>query len=261
MEKEIRCAKASDIEEIRKLWAECFPKDTEYAHFFFDRVFKLSCARVCTVDGTVAGMLHSFPYDFATPDGILHAKYIYGVGTAKQYRGLGIAGELLQEEARDCDFTVIIPQSESLFKFYEKNGFTELFTVTKITTAPGEEKKLVRAGKNRITELNAMYENMCRGGIYPVRTPERWETLIAEHEFLGGGISLFDGGYCVHYKKGDRQGISELCATTGSSPFGYECEAIVPGNDMPIGAARLISERAREIFAKGYNRYLNLMHN
>lgn len=261
MEKEIRCAKASDIEEMRKLWAECFPNDTEYAHFFFDRVFKLSCARVCTVDGAVAGMLHSFPYDFATPDGILHAKYIYGVGTAKRYRGLGIAGELLQEEARDCDFTVIIPQSESLFKFYEKNGFTELFTVARITTAYGEKKELVRAGKGDVAAINAMYEKMCRGGIYPVRTPERWKTLIAEHEFLGGGISLFDGGYCVHYKNGDMQGISELCAAAGSSPFGYECEAIIPGGDVPIGAARLISERAREIFAKGYNRYLNLMHN
>lgn len=261
MEKEIRCARASDIEAIRGLWAECFPDDTEYARFFFDRVFKLSCAHVCTVDGTVAGMLHSFPYDFATPDGILHAKYIYGVGTAKRYRGLGIAGELLQEEARDCDFTVIIPQSESLFKFYEKNGFTELFTVARIAVASGEAKKLVRAGKGDITALNAMYEKMCRGGIYPVRTPERWETLIAEHEFLGGGISLFDGGYCVHYKNESRQGISELCAAGGNSPFGYECKAIIPGDDAPIGAARLISERAREIFAKGYSRYLNLMHN
>ncbi len=261
MEKKIRCAYASDIEAIRGLWAECFPDDTEYSRFFFDRVFKLSCARVCTVDGTVAGMLHSFPYDFATPDGILHAKYIYGVGTAKRYRGLGIAGELLQAEARDCDFTVIIPQSESLFKFYEKNGFCELFTVARIETVRGEEKTLSRAGKGDITALNAMYEKMCRGGIYPVRTPERWETLIAEHEFLGGGISLFDGGYCVHYKSGNLQEISELCAATGSSPFGYECKAIVPGDDTPIGAARLISERAREIFAKGYNRYLNLMHN
>ena len=123
MEKKIRCAVASDIEVIRELWSECFPDDTEYARFFYDRVFKLSCARVCTVDGIVAGMLHSFPYDFATPDGILHARYIYGVGTAKKYRGLGIAGDLLQAEAKDCDFTVIIPQSAGLFSFYEKNGF------------------------------------------------------------------------------------------------------------------------------------------
>ena len=261
MEKEIRCAVASDIEAIRGLWAECFPNDTEYARFFFDRVFKLSCARVCTVDGVVAGMLHSFPYDFATPDGILHARYIYGVGTTKRYRGLGIAGDLLQEEARDCDFTVIIPQSESLFKFYEKNGFTELFTVERITAVCSGEKILAKAGKGNITALNAMYEKMCRGGIYPVRTPEKWETLIAEHEFLGGGISLFDGGYCVHYKNGNQMGISELCSVGGSSPFGYECEAILPGGDTPIGVARIISERAREIFAKGYNRYLNLMHN
>lgn len=261
MEKKIRCAVASDIEAIRGLWAECFPEDKEYANFFFDRVFKLSCARVCTVDGIVAGMLHSFPYDFSTPDGILHAKYIYGVGTAKAYRGLGIAGALLDAEARECDFVVIIPQSESLFKFYEKNGFTELFTVERTTAVCGGEKALIRAGKNDITTLNAMYEKMCRGGIYPVRTLERWETLIAEHEFLGGGISLFDGGYCVHYKNGNFQEISELCEVAASSPFGYECRATFPGGNTPIGAARLISERAYEIFAKGYNRYLNLMHN
>ncbi|MBQ8004543.1 MAG: GNAT family N-acetyltransferase [Oscillospiraceae bacterium] len=261
MEKEIRCACAADIEPLKRLWAECFPKDTEYSRFFFERVFRLRCARVCTLDGEVAAMLHSFPYDFATPDAVLHAKYIYGVGTAKKYRGLGIAGELLENEANDCDFTVIIPQSESLFDFYKKHGFCELFKISRIQAAPGEEKTLVPAGRDDIQSLNTMYEKMCRGSIYPIRTPDKWETLIAEHEFLGGGISLFDGGYCVHYKNGEHMEISELCFPSGTSPFGYECVACCPGDETPIGAARLISERAREIFAKGYNRYLNLMHN
>ncbi len=246
---------------MKRLWAECFPNDTEYARFFFDRVFRLRCARVCEVDGEVAAMLHSFPYDFATPDTVLHAKYIYGVGTARHMRGLGLAGELLENEADGCDFTVIIPQSKSLFDFYKKHGFTELFSVRRMMAAQGEEETLTRAGKDDIQALNAMYEKMCRGGIYPIRTPERWETLLAEHEFLGGGISFFDGGYCVHYKNGERQAISELCSAVGISPFGYECEALTPGGDTPIGAARLISERAHEIFSKGYNRYLNLMHN
>ena len=120
MEKIIRTAKECEIEAMKKLWIECFPKDVEYSGFFFSRIFNLSSARVCVIDDSVVAMLHSFPYDFVTPDGVLSGKYIYGVGTKTEFRSQGLAGELLANEAKDCDFTVIIPQSESLFDFYEK---------------------------------------------------------------------------------------------------------------------------------------------
>lgn len=261
MEKIIRCATKNDIAAMRALWIECFPDDAQYSEFFFRRIFRLECARVCEIEGEVVAMLHSFPYDFSTPEGILHAKYIYGVGTSKKHRGLGIAGELLQYEASGCDFTVIIPQSGSLFDFYKKHGYTELFKVSKIVAKPTEDRKAVRAGKDDIKKLDAMYEEMCRGFIHPVRSGERWETIIAEFEFLGGGISLFDGGYCVHYEYNGKTEISELCPPNAQSPFGEECAAVTVGDDIRLGAAKLISDRAKTVFAKDYGRFLNLMHN
>ena len=112
-----------------------------------------------------------------------------------------------------------------------------------------------------IAKINEIYENSCRGFIHPLRTRERWETIMAEFEFLGGGIFLFDGGYCVAYKNGDRLEMSELCPLSGGSPFRYDSVALGVGGNVPIGAARLISERAKEIFGKAYGRYMNLMHN
>lgn len=250
-----------DIDAMKALWEECFPNDIEYAAFFFEWVFKLSCARVAEIDGEIAAMLHSFPYDFNTPEGKLCAKYIYGVGTAKKFRGRGLAGELLQFEASSCDFTVIIPQSESLFDFYKRYGYTEIFKVSKVLAKPLGKMPLKRAGKEDIAKLNEMYESMCDGCIHPIRSSERWETIIAEFEFLHGGISLFDGGYCVHYEHNGKQEISELCPQYVSSPFGEECTATTVGEDVRLGAARLISHKAKKIFAKGYRKYLNLMHN
>ena len=60
MEK-IRNAKIEDIESLKVLWIECFPNDIEYSKFFFEKIFRLSSARVCEVNGAVVGMLHSFP--------------------------------------------------------------------------------------------------------------------------------------------------------------------------------------------------------
>lgn len=261
MEKIIRCASVRDIDAMKALWAECFPNDIEYAAFFFERIFKLECARVAEANGEIAAMLHSFPYCFNTPEGELSAKYIYGVGTAKKFRSLGLAGELLQAEASSCDFTVIIPQSESLFDFYKRHGYTEIFKVAKAVAKPLGKVPLKRAGKEDTAKLNAMYESMCEGSIHPIRSYERWETIMAEFEFLGGGISLFDGGYCVHYEYNGKQEISELCPPHAASPFGEECSATTLGEDVRLGAARLISDRAKKIFTKGYGRYLNLMHN
>lgn len=260
MEKIIRNANESDTAALKKLWAECFPKDLEYSEFFFDKVFRTECAKICEIDGELAAMLHSFPYDFMTPSGVLHAKYIYGVGTAVKFRGKGLASELLDGEAHGCDFTVIIPQSESLFEFYERNSFTELFYVER-KLATGKVCEFKNAGYDDIETLNAMYEDMCKGRIHPIRSHTRWETIISEFEFLGGGIAIFDGGYCAYYENNGKYEISEVCPPSGKAPFGYSCSAVTVGDGARIGAARLISERAKEYFATACGRYMNLMHN
>lgn len=266
MEEIIRHAKEDDIQSLKELWIECFPNDAEYSKFFFERIFKLSCARVAEIGGEVVAMLHSFPYDFATPEGKLCAKYIYGVGTATEYRGQGLAGKLLQYEANFCDFIVIIPQSESLFDFYKKYGYTEIFEVSKVVATPIDSVRLTRADVKDTDKLNTMYEKMCEGCIHPIRSEERWRTIMAEFEFLGGGISLFDGGYCVHYNYNGKTEICELCspkipAEALAGAFGNECVITARGDGVRLGAAKIISDRAKAVFRKGYGRYLNLMHN
>lgn len=266
MEEIIRHAKKDDIERLKELWVECFPNDVEYSKFFFERIFKLDCARVVEAGGEVVAMLHSFPYDFSTPDGKLCAKYIYGVGTSKKYRGRGLAGKLLQYEASSCDFIAIIPQSESLFDFYKKHGYTEIFEVSKNVVHPGRTVSLKRACEQNIDKLNAMYEKLCDGCIHPIRSRERWRTIMAEFEFLGGGISLFDGGYCVHYEYNGKTEICEfysqdVSAEALAGAFGKECVITARGEGVKLGAVKIISEHAEKAFRKGYGRYLNLMHN
>lgn len=266
MEEIIRHAKEDDIQSLRDLWIECFPNDVEYSKFFFERIFRLDFARVAEIDGEVVAMLHSFPYDFATPEGVFSAKYIYGVGTASKYRGRGLAGKLLQYEANSCDFIAIIPQSESLFDFYKKHGYTEIFEVSKKLAKPAGAIQLTSACEQDIEKLNAMYEKLCKGCIHPIRSYERWRTIMAEFEFLGGGISLFDGGYCVNYEYNGKTEICELYSEDVSAEmlagaFGKECVITARGEGVKLGAVKIISERAEKVLRKGYGRYLNLMHN
>ncbi len=266
MEEIIRHAKEDDIQSLKELWVECFPNDVEYSKFFFERIFKLNFARVVEADGKVVAMLHSFPYNFATPEGELSAKYIYGVGTSSEYRGRGLAGKLLQYEANSCDFIAIIPQSESLFDFYKKYGYTEIFEVSKSVAKPDGVIHLTRACEQDIEKLDAMYEKLCEGCIHPIRSEERWKTIMAEFEFLGGGISLFDGGYCVHYEYNEKTEICEMYSPEISAEvlvgaFGHECVVTSRGGGIKLGAVKIISERAKKVFQRGYGRYLNLMHN
>lgn len=265
MEK-IRNAKIEDIESLKKLWTECFPKDIEYSKFFFEKIFRLECARVCEVEGEVAAMLHSFPRTVCAGKESLSAKYIYGVGTSKAFRGHGIAGRLLESEAKECDVLLLIPQSESLFEFYKRYGFTHLAHVDMSVVTPSGSTELRRATEADIPYLNEVYERELSGFLHTERDEKTWKLLLSEFEFLGGGFYIFRGGYCAQYKNGEKIEIVEFfsdvakeCEIAGA--FGEECVVTTTGEASPLAVLKPVSDRGYETLLKYRKRYINLMHN
>ena len=266
MEEIIRKAQKSDVPALEKLWSECFPDDKEYAGFFFENIFKLPSARVCEVDGEVVAMIHVFPRTIKTPEGEMSAKYIYGVGTTKPFRGRQIAGRMLEAEAKDCDVLLLIPQSESLFAFYEKYGFDVLAKVKKEEIAPDGKAEIRRAGKADIPYLNEVYERALGEAVFATRNEDTWRLLMAEHEFFGGGFLVFHGGYCAYYEHDGKPYIAEFFSDAVTSSevagaFGKKCTVITSGGETPLAVMRPVSEAGKEALSKYGERYINLMHN
>lgn len=266
MEEIIRKAEEKDVPVLKALWNECFPEDTEYADFFFENIFRLPSARVCVINGEVCAMIHVFPRKVKTPEGVLDAKYIYGVGTTKASRGRGIAGRMLSSEACDCDVLLLIPQSESLFAFYEKCGFCELAKVKKEVVSPCGGIEMKDATQEDIPFLNEVYEASLQGAAYAERDCATWKLLMSEYEFFGGGFKVFRGGYCAYYEQEGKLFVAEFFsdgvkASLVAGGFGRECTVITSGGKTPLAVMRPVSERAGEILEKTENRYINLMHN
>ncbi|MBR5542660.1 MAG: GNAT family N-acetyltransferase [Oscillospiraceae bacterium] len=262
----IRRALSSDIERLRTLWDECFPDDTAYADFFFENIFKLNSAVVFEKNGEVCGMIHVFPRIIATPQGEMSAKYIYGVGTDKKYRGLGIAGKLLESEAKDCDMLVLIPANEGLFEFYKKYGFEEICEVGKFIAKPLGTVDVRRAEYRDIPFINEVYQKCCHGGVFAKRDEATWKLLFSEYEFFGGGFLVFPGGYCAHYEHEGKLFISEFFsedapASSVAGALGREVEVTTRGCGKKLSVVRPISDKAEKMLSETVDRYINLMHN
>ena len=262
----IRKATEKDVHGLKLLWNQCFPNDITYAEFFFDKIFRISSARVCERDGALAGMLHSFSRTLVCGNEKLSAKYIYGVGTAKKFRGNGIAGRMLDYEASNCDVLLLIPQSESLFGFYKKYGFSYLAKIEVLNALPKGAIDLHRATEKDIPYLNSVYEKHLENTIHAERDFEAWKLLLSEYEFLGGGFFVFDGGYCAQYDCGQKCELSEFFSDKTdfekiAGAFGKECIIKTKGNSIPIAVMKPVTESGALKLSQNSERYINLMHN
>lgn len=262
MEEIIRKSKKEDISTIKNLWHECFPDDTDYANFFFENIFKEECAVLFESGGEILGMIHVFPRVINTPRGQLSAKYIYGVGTKKSARGRGVAGRLMDSEAKETDILVLIPANEGLFEFYKKKGFSEICEVRKETLSLFGKTPVRKATEDDIPYMNEVYEKVLSESLYAERDFATWKLLMSEYASFGGGFSVFSGGYCAHYEKEGELIISEAFGENIEDVnFGREATYTTLGCGSKIAVIRPITERACEILSETPKRYINLMHN
>ncbi len=278
----VRHGEENDFEELRELWAICFPEAPEFNIFFFERMYNYSAVRLISCSGKIAAALYVFPYSFAK-DGKdeLKGYYIYGVGTRPEMRGRGLAGILLNEtlkEARECgmDLCMLVPQNEGLFAFYEKFGFSPAFGMhEKIYRASGSlEKNVRKACAADIESISSIYEAYFEDKLHVKRTYEEWKLLIEEFEFSGGGIYLLEecgklvcfGTYAEENGKAtvreiaaeDDKYAEALLEGIAREEDKSDINIFMPCGEVCCGSVYPLSRAAGEFDFK--NAYMNLMH-
>lgn len=105
----------------KELWQTCFGDEEQFIDSFLIRYYSRRRMLSIERDGRMAAMLHLLPFESE----LGRTTYIYGVATSPEYRGRGLATELMREAMRlagergdDALFLIPTPGEEWLRDFY-----------------------------------------------------------------------------------------------------------------------------------------------
>lgn len=161
----IRFFDEKDRNTIVCLWKEAFGDSEESIAEFLELFSKYML--VLSEGNEVVSMLTLFPVKLGGEKG----RYVYAVATDKAYRNRGFARNLIEYakafiREKNEKFLTILPQSDSLYDFYKKFGFSELKCVkrieTKLLTAEQNDIYVKKITPNEYFELrNAFFGGSC----------------------------------------------------------------------------------------------------
>ena len=118
------------------MWQTCFGDEEQFIDSFLIRYYSRRRMLSIERDGRMAAMLHLLPFESE----LGRTTYIYGVATAPEYRGRGLATELMREAMRlagersdDALFLIPTPGEEWLRDFYGGFGLEGRIPVEFVT--------------------------------------------------------------------------------------------------------------------------------
>ena len=128
-ERHIKTATPDD-KACKALWKEAFGDDDAFIDNFIIRYSNNNTLLTIKEQEEIVSMLHIIPFEHEDKK----IGYIYGVATALKERGKGHARKLMKiacerGKAQGCSALALIPQSDSLKKYYESMGYTGEYNV------------------------------------------------------------------------------------------------------------------------------------
>ena len=138
---DFRIARKADIPAIAQLYTACFGDEPAEAEEFLRLFFQSSDFHLLLAEKnkSVISMLAMIPARLAKGQNRFYRGfYLYGISTFPSFRGQGLSSGLMDlakklASSLNYDFLFLVPASESLISFYEKQGF--------FTASPAEMKK------------------------------------------------------------------------------------------------------------------------
>lgn len=129
----IRFATKDDTQLIIQMWYQSFKDEKIFTDYFFENLYNYKTSIVFEVDGKIVSTLQRIPFYI---ENVGKATYIYGACTIPSHRGKGYMKELLNvcenlDRKEKIKASILIPQSESLFEFYNKFGYEPYFYLRK----------------------------------------------------------------------------------------------------------------------------------
>lgn len=135
-------------EQGKQLWREAFGDPDSFIEAFFRSGFSPLRCRALEEKGQLAAALYWFDCRW----GDKKLAYIYGVATAKAFRGKGLCRKLMADAHRHLHGSgyagaVLVPADDGLFQMYEKMGYRGF--------SPMEKREMKAAGRTEISQIDA----------------------------------------------------------------------------------------------------------
>ena len=131
MTAELRTACEADIKTLKKLWLSCFEDSEEAAGLFFERNKDTYHAYVAEADERLVSALYLIDCKL----GGENAHYLCGAATLPEFRKRGIMSALIEYALNDAKgrgdrYSVLLPASEGLYRYYGALGYRTSCTVS-----------------------------------------------------------------------------------------------------------------------------------
>ena len=190
----IRFAHVDESDAVLSLWKRCFPGDEAFTEWFFANRYDPTVTLVDEENGELCAMLQMLPYQLRDVRGVRPVTYIYGACTAPECRRqhrmdrlLRRSFELDREAGRAA--SVLIPQEEWLFGFYEPFGYrTAFYTQTQCIDRTDADSTAVTARRLTCADIPALCALYPSSAPCLLRTEEDWRRQIALFDALGAGV-------------------------------------------------------------------------
>lgn len=139
---------SSRIPGLRRLWQEAFGDSDAFLDIFFRTAFSPERCRCIACDEEIAAALYWF--DCAL--GGQKIAYIYAVATAKKHRGQGLCHRLMADthaRLKEAGYAgaILVPQEESLRRFYAGMGYRDAGGVGEFSCIAGSPVPLRATGR------------------------------------------------------------------------------------------------------------------
>ncbi len=243
MDMTINEPKISHVPALRALFADSFGESEEFLDLFFETAFAPSRSRITTEDGRLLASLFWFDCELRGRK----IAYIYGVSTAREYRGKGICSALMTDThthlmSLGYAAAILVPAEPSLFDFYARLGYK---------TASGLKEFAVNTSDTPIalSEISAEEYAALRPKYLPEGGVNESNELI---KMLSATAKLYTGeGFLLSARiAGDRLSGIELLGDTDKAPHILAALGIksgifrTAGDALPFAAYLPLTESA-----------------
>jgi GNAT superfamily N-acetyltransferase len=188
-------------QEVMALWRCCFGDSEEFTRFYFDAKYQDENTMVWRdAKGAAVAALQMLPYRMTFAGEEINVSYVSGACTHPSRRREGIMSRLLaaalrRERERGVSLSVLIPQEDSLYAYYRRQGYSPVFTYHPVEErdggeVPGLEVREAEAGDELTTTLLAYFEARIRERAYCVQHDRDDLAAVAEDLLSGSGSLL-----------------------------------------------------------------------
>lgn len=212
-----RTSRVQDVPSLRELWKLAFGDEEDYIHHFFTQYYTPERMLVLEEDGQVQAMTAWFDMPVVSVQGVtIPSAYLYAVATHPDYRGKGLAGQLLafadhwlKEQGFDCVTTV--PARPDLHRFFEQNGFMEQFVLMREEYLPKASETCAVLKRVDAREYNVLREEVLTGKAHVAYAAPALDYQAGVCALSGGGLYRVGerGCACVELS-GDEVFVKEL---------------------------------------------------